>query len=57
MSRGQWVTKGKKEAYQSSRIKRSSYGCNDFRRETKNRVNPLTDRQSGSISKQKKNEG
>ena len=55
ISRGLWVTKEKKKTYQPPRIKSSSYGCNDFRRETKTRVNPLTDGQSGSISVYKKN--
>ena len=55
ISRGPWVTKEKKKAYQPLRIKSSSYGCNDFRRETKTRINPLTDGQSGSINVYKKN--
>ena len=55
ISRGPWVTKEKKKAYQPPPIKSSSYGCNDFRQETKTRVNPLTDGQSGSISVYKKN--
>ena len=55
LSRGSWIPKGKKEAYQPPWIKNSSYSCNNFRREAKTKVNPLTDEQSGSISVHKKN--
>ena len=55
ISQRPWITKGKKEAYQPHWIKSSSYGCNDFRIETKPKVSPLTDGQSGSISIHEKN--
>ena len=38
---GALVTRGKKGAYQPSRIGTTSYGSIDFRRETKTRVNSL----------------
>lgn len=47
---GSLITRQKKRAYQPSRIQSSSYGCNGFRRETKNRVNSLGDGQSCCIS-------
>lgn len=49
---GPLVTIEKEGTYQPSRIKSSSYGCTDFRRETKTRVNSLAD---GCISVHKKN--
>ena len=51
------VTRGKKGAYQPSRIESSSYGYIDFRRETKTRVNSPADGQSGCISVHKKSGG
>ena len=47
---GPLITRRKKGAYQLSRIESSSYGCNDFRRETKTRVSSFADGQSGCIS-------
>ena len=55
ISWGALATRGKKGAYQPSWIESSSYGCIDFRRETKTRVNSLTDGQSGCITVHKKN--
>ena len=57
ISWGPLVTRGKKGAYQPSRIESSSYGCIDFRRQIKTRVNSLADGQSGCISIHKKNGG
>ena len=51
------VTRGKKGAYQPSRIESSSYGCIDFRAETKTRANSLADGQSGCLCVHKKNGG
>ena len=54
---GPLVKRGKKRAYQPSRIESSSYGCIDFCRKTKTRVNSLADGQSACISILNKNGG